>query len=241
MNWFKAAKSSKLFLKLCLGITNMVMLVALEGCHSLGGLGHKSVELKIDDRLNPDDLGRPLSMVVRLYELKNREAFDALGLAELANAPDDQALVSKDLLVRHEFLLTPGAHRTIEWKPDSRTRYFAWVGLYRNPRALPWRVVLSADDISGKPGTLKIGPCGLQWLAAGSALPNKVEEAQEAEARLTCLASSLATGPEAASKAPLVAPIKPAPVRPLRRPTQRVTKPVVKDAPPKVLSVEGEK
>jgi type VI secretion system protein VasD len=241
MNWFKAAKSSKLFLKLCLGITNIVMLVALEGCHSLGGLGHKSVELKIDDRLNPDDLGRPLSMVVRLYELKNRETFDALGLTELANATDDQALVGKDLLARHEFLLTPGAHRTIEWKPDSRTRYFAWVGLYRNPRALPWRVVLSADDISGKPGTLKIGPCGLQWLAAGAALPDKLEEAQEAEARLTCLASSLGTGVEATSKPPVVAAPKPPAVRSLKRPSAKAVKPVVKDPLPKVLSVEGEK
>jgi type VI secretion system protein VasD len=241
MNWFKAAKSSKLFWKLCLGITNMVMLVALEGCHSLGGLGHKSVELKIDERLNPDDLGRPLSMVVRLYELKNREAFDALGLAELANATDDQALVSKDLLARHEFLLTPGAHRTIEWKPDARTRYFAWVGLYRNPRALPWRVVLTSDDLSGKSGTLKIGSCGLQWLAFNGAQSNSQEDLKEAEARLACLTSLPLSVPDAGQKIGAAPIAKPAMSKTTKRSPQKIVKPAAKESSPPVNTSQGDK
>ena len=217
----------------------MVMLVALEGCHSLGGMGNKSVDLKIDERLNPDDLGRPLSMVVRLYELKNREAFDALGLAELASASDDQALVSKDLLVRHEFLLTPGAHRTIEWKPDPRTRYFAWVGLYRNPRALPWRVVLSGDELSGKSGTLKIGSCGLQWLAGGgSAQTDYLQEAQDAEARLTCLTSPSAVGAEAAAKGGPAAAAKSAVVKPQKRNLQKPVRPAAKETSVKETSAK---
>jgi type VI secretion system VasD/TssJ family lipoprotein len=158
----KATKSSKVFSSLCQSFTVLVMLITLCACHSLGKRPMATVELRIDEKLNPDDLGRPLSMVVRLYELRRPDVFEKLTLHDLANTADEARLLGHDLIGRHEFILTPGTQRTIEWIPQAETTHVAWVGFYRNPKAQPWRQVLPVSQLGFGLMHLAVGACGLE-------------------------------------------------------------------------------
>ncbi len=143
--------------------TVVVMLMALTSCHSLTWLQTKNIELRTDFQLNPDDLGRPLSMLIRLYELRSRQHFDALTLHDLTQVVDEKRVLGEDLILRHEFFLQPASQRTISLTPHQNTRYLAWVGFYRNPYAQPWRVIQPIDEVQRSGGALWVGSCGLMW------------------------------------------------------------------------------
>jgi type VI secretion system protein VasD len=184
----KATKSSKVFSTLCQSFTVLVMLITLSACHSFGKRQTRqatSVELRIDDKLNPDDLGRPLSMVVRLYELRQREAFEKLTLHDLANVADETRLLGQDLIGRHEFILTPGTKRTIEWTPQAETTHMAWVGFYRNPKAQPWRQIVSVQQLDPKPMQLWVGACGLSLYPTDGGPAERLDSG-DLSARMVC-------------------------------------------------------
>lgn len=169
----KVGDSSKVFFGHRTGTTLLVMLMTLCACHSIGSSRQTTVELVTDSRLNPDEQGRPLSMVLKVYELKQREQFDQLSLVDLAREHDEQRLLGGDLVTKHELMLMPGAYRPMQWVLQPETRVIAWVAFYRNPEAKPWRQVVPVPVRMDTSHRLIVGACGIQWQSAAAEQGNR--------------------------------------------------------------------
>ena len=87
---------------------------------------------------NPDATGRPSPVKVRIYELKDSNAFAEADYFSL-NA-NDKAVLGGDLLVRDEFILRPGETKRIERKSHPKTVALGILAGYRDLNSV-WRVV----------------------------------------------------------------------------------------------------
>jgi len=124
--------------------------------------------------LNRDADGNPLSVVVRVYQLKEPAAFSRLTFDLAAGARSDAELFDGACLGRTELVLVPGAACTAtpELAPD--TRYVGLVGLFRQPDPQRWRWLVSLERMTPPaprpprdwPWKRKApGPRPLPWLA----------------------------------------------------------------------------
>ncbi|WP_233235293.1 type VI secretion system lipoprotein TssJ [Bordetella sp. LUAb4] len=89
--------------------------------------------------INPDDRGRPAPIVVRVYELKNAEAFKAADFFTLQK--QDRKILADDIVKRTELQLRPGEQRTVVRGSDAATMAIGVVASYRDLPNSVWRAV----------------------------------------------------------------------------------------------------
>lgn len=87
---------------------------------------------------NLDESGRPSPVKVRVYELKDSNAFGEADYFTLTNA--DKTVLGQDLVGRDEFILRPGESRRIERKSHPKTTALGFLAGYRDLNSV-WRVV----------------------------------------------------------------------------------------------------
>jgi type VI secretion system protein VasD len=127
-----------------------------------------TVRLHAGDVLNTNADGRSLSVVARIYKLRDRTAFeqasyDALQEARAANAPSEWA---RDVVETKEIVLTPGQKfEVVETVPPEAT-YVAVVALFRSPAPQRWRFVFDTKSAAQTGLTLGLHACALS-VAAG--------------------------------------------------------------------------
>ncbi len=145
------------------GITILAAALALGGCAT------KPSSLQIDaiaaPTINRDVDGEPLSMVVRLYQLKDRSAFDLLTFDAAARVEDDRELFGDQLVSRRELLLVPGGNRSEVETLAPEARYLGIAGLFREPDSQHWRFLVDAQAISAKGLRFRVDDCHLTLLA----------------------------------------------------------------------------
>jgi type VI secretion system protein VasD len=95
--------------------------------------------------LNRDPAGHPLSVVVRVYQLRDKEAFSKLTFEQVTSGRSDADLLGQDFLGRSEFTLAPGAlhDRSEPFLPD--THYLGVVALFRHPEPQHWRCLTRVE------------------------------------------------------------------------------------------------
>lgn len=123
-----------------------VMLAAfLSGCAS----GPKTYQIRgeADPVVNRDASGAPLSVVVRLYQLKAAGEFSKLTFDTLASGRPEADLLGTDLLDKTEVVLVPGASYTATEALREDTRYVGVVAFFRRPHPHYWRYLVEADQV----------------------------------------------------------------------------------------------
>lgn len=145
---------------------------------ALGGCATKPRAVQIDTlaapAINRDVDGEPLSMVVRLYQLKDRSAFDLLTFDAAARAADDRELFGDQLVSRRELLLVPGGSRTEVETLAPETRYVGIAGFFREPDSQHWRFLVEAQAIRAKGLRFRVDDCHLTLLEpAALAIPGQ--------------------------------------------------------------------
>lgn len=118
-----------------------------------------TLRLHAADNLNTDPGGRPLSVVVRIYRLKDASAFlQAPYQAFQADAKTSPPPFAADLIDVREVVLTPGQkHEVIEALPNS-VRALGVVALFRSPAEGRWRFVF--DVKASQAGGITLGAHG---------------------------------------------------------------------------------
>lgn len=96
------------------------------------------LKLEAAVQTNPDETGRPSPVKVRIYELKDSNAFAEADYFSL-NA-NDKSVLGGDLLVRDEFILRPGETKRIERKSHPKTVALGILAGYRDLNSV-WRVI----------------------------------------------------------------------------------------------------
>ena len=99
--------------------------------------------------LNADTRKRPSPLVLRIYELAGRNAFDTSDFVSLYER--DKDTLAADLVARDELVLQPGEVR--DWKKTlaPQTRFIAVVAAYREIERAGWRAVQPIKTVARNP------------------------------------------------------------------------------------------
>lgn len=103
----------------------------------------KTMKLDISARaaLNPDDKGQSLSVVVRIYQLRDGKAFHAASYEQLLT--DDKAILGDELITRKDVVLAPSASISLTEAFDEHAGQIGVVALFRiTDKASTWRISL---------------------------------------------------------------------------------------------------
>lgn len=105
------------------------------------------LDIRTREAVNSNARGEALSMVVRIYQLKDRKAFDTTDYSSLF-ADDSQALKG-DLVAQQDVHLQPGAAVMVNMPMEENARYIAVAGMFMSPDLTSdsWRVVLTRDEL----------------------------------------------------------------------------------------------
>ncbi|PHP86607.1 type VI secretion system lipoprotein TssJ [Burkholderia sp. AU18528] len=120
------------------------------------------VDLVARAELNPDDAGRPTSVAVRVYQLKNRKMFDGASYDDLLK--NDRTVLAQDLQADMSAVVNPGASSSLSQPMQRETEYVAIVALYRVPDAAGgWKRVIEKRKLDpDKPLRVGLTSTGLQ-------------------------------------------------------------------------------
>ncbi len=88
-----------------------------------------------------DSEGKPLSVVVRIYQLKDVRIFASSSFHDLWK--NDLRILGHDLLSREEIQVIPNSTRKLQIKKQANVKYVGVVALFRNPKSGKWRIYRS--------------------------------------------------------------------------------------------------
>ena len=105
------------------------------------------LDISARDAINNNASGAPLSTVVRIYQLKERNVFDDTDYPSLF-AQDSQA-INADLVAEKDIRIRPGSAVSVDVPMAEKAQYVAVAGMFLSPDITQntWRIVLSRDDL----------------------------------------------------------------------------------------------
>jgi type VI secretion system protein VasD len=107
-----------------------------------------NIVLSAAQNVNPDPSGQPLSVVVRIYQLKDPGRLQSADYDAIWKS--DKETLSDDFLDRQERIVQPGARETLEIKANPLTAYLGVVALFRNPSGDTWRKIIPVKGKNSK-------------------------------------------------------------------------------------------
>nr|WP_318384008.1 type VI secretion system lipoprotein TssJ [uncultured Enterobacter sp.] len=116
------------------------------------------LDMRAREAVNPNAGGVALSTVIRIYQLRDRKAFDTADYSTLF-ARDSQVLKA-DLIAEKDIWLQPGGAVIVDEPLAESAQYVAVAGMFMSPDQTnnTWRIVLSRDDLD--PDTARIIDAG---------------------------------------------------------------------------------
>ncbi|MDX6041236.1 type VI secretion system lipoprotein TssJ [Scandinavium lactucae] len=108
------------------------------------------------DARESNSLSEPV--VVRIYQLKDRKAFDQTVYQQLLK--DGDTILKADLLATRDVVVKPGGDANLDMPMEESAQFVAVVGLFRHPDMVnsTWKQVLKRNDLDpDKPRILEAG------------------------------------------------------------------------------------
>ncbi|MDR0702778.1 MAG: type VI secretion system lipoprotein TssJ [Zoogloeaceae bacterium] len=100
-----------------------------------------------DALVNRDASGKPLSVVVRLYQLKGINGFSRVTFDAVARSPNEAELFPSEWVATNEVVLIPGTTQAFTDKLLPETRYIGGVAFFRSPDTHGWRFLVDARTV----------------------------------------------------------------------------------------------
>lgn len=164
------------------------LLLSLSGCQSSGGvigaagkvadvamevIGLKKPEvapqprlvplrLQASTALNADSAGRGLSVVAKIYKLKDANNFSQTSYETFLNSGKEKEALGSDLLEVKEVLLVPGQRYASTEKLAPEAAFIGIVVLFREPNPNTWRLAVAQTEIDKAGLTLGVQSCALK-------------------------------------------------------------------------------
>ena len=136
----------------------------------------RKVQLRIHagERLNTDPAARSLSIVVKVYKLKDVTAFLAAPLEAFKDSASEKTAFGNDLIDSRELVLTPGQkYEVVETLPPTIAQ-IAVVAMFRAPAEGRWRFAFGTRAAEKSGITLGVHACAMS-VAAGEPLDTAPE------------------------------------------------------------------
>jgi len=119
-------------------------------------------------RLNLNERGQPLALAVRLYKLRQKDAFEGAPYAAFLDPQQERERLGADLVDVREIMLVPGQRYEVTESVAREARHIGIVALFHNPAAGHWRTTLSSVDAERDGVTIGLHACALN-VAGGPA------------------------------------------------------------------------
>lgn len=116
------------------------------------------LDIRAREAVNANAGGVPLSTVVRIYQLKERKAFDSTDYPSLF--ADDAQAIKADLVAQKDVRLHPGGAVSVDMPMETEAQYVAVAAMFMDPDQTgnSWRIVLSREDLDpDKPRIIEAG------------------------------------------------------------------------------------
>lgn len=133
-----APRLTKQFLTAC-------ALVMLSACAS--GPKKFAVKSEADGNLNRDTGGKSLSVVVRIYQLRDTKEFQKLTFDTLASGRPESELLGNELLSVSDLILVPGTEISATEPLIDNTKHVGIVAFFRKPDGHYWRYLFDAETV----------------------------------------------------------------------------------------------
>lgn len=110
-----------------------------------------ALTLAAGELLNATASGESLSLVVRLYQLRNDTGFSMLSYSQAGDAAQEAAVFSDDLVAVRELILIPGKVYQLDEPVPADVDVIGVVALFRAPAENRWKLAFdrSASEESG--------------------------------------------------------------------------------------------
>ena len=97
--------------------------------------------------LNNDEQGRPHTVIIRIYQLRDRQNFDSTSYSSLFTR--DTQVLKDDLLAQKDIRLRPDENTLLNIPLEPDARYIAIAGMFQSPNhnANTWRRVIKRDAL----------------------------------------------------------------------------------------------
>lgn len=118
------------------------------------------------NQLNVGSQGKPLSVVVRVYQLSRLEAFVAASAEALWEAP--QQTLGATVLDARELTVLPGIGQVEDWPLAESTQFVGVAAFFHEPTQEPWKLAFAADSL--RMDGLWFSPDGVRVLLDGSSV-----------------------------------------------------------------------
>lgn len=138
------------------------------------------IEIQADQHLNTDAYQRSFSVVVRIYQLQQSNAFQQAFYDVFLDTQKAQEAFGYDVVSTKEITLVPGKNYSHTENIDTRTGYIGVVVLYRTPAAERWKLTFPIKSQNMNGISLGIHACSITVRAGisveyGSQTPNTLK------------------------------------------------------------------
>jgi type VI secretion system protein VasD len=132
----------------------------------------RNVPLKLHaaTRLNVDARGQPLALAVRLYKLRQKDAFEGAPYAAFLDPRLERESLGADLIEVREIMLVPGQRYEVTEKVAREAGHVGIVTLFHTPAAGRWRTAVSSLDAERDGLNVGLHACAMSVGAGASAL-----------------------------------------------------------------------
>jgi type VI secretion system protein VasD len=97
------------------------------------------------NQLNPDASGKPLSVVIRVYQLTSLERFSSTDADTLWDDP--QKALGNTLIENREITLLPGMGQVDKWPLNKAAGYVGVAAFFRSDENSRWKVAFDANSL----------------------------------------------------------------------------------------------
>lgn len=122
-------------------LSGLMIILVLTSCST----SKIKVSLQSDKKLNPDMHQQSLPVVVRVYQLKDKQKFEAAAFHALWK--EDTKALGADLLSKEEMVIYPGEKKLLQLRVNEQAEYIGVVSLFRDYKQGHWKIV---QPLSGK-------------------------------------------------------------------------------------------
>lgn len=128
-----------------------------------------ALRLHASPKLNLDKRGQPIALAVRLYKLRQKDAFEQAPYATFLNPQLERDNLGADLVEVREIMLVPGQRYEVTVKVSREAGHLAVVALFQRPAEGRWRTAVPAADAEREGLTIGLHACAMTLGGSGQA------------------------------------------------------------------------
>lgn len=183
-------------------ILTTAALIMLAACTS--GPKKFTVKSEADANLNRDTGGKSLSVVVRVYQLRDAKEFQKLTFDTLASGRPESELLGNELLSMSDLILVPGTETSAAEPLVDNAKHVGIVAFFRKPDSHYWRYLFDAETVRKEGLSFRAQDCYLVPVGIKPvAIPGQPENA-----RPECGATAVIPPRQAARQAATALPVE---------------------------------